>query len=64
MYQIKTIVNRLDNADEFDEEINRALADGWQTKEILLVNPNQPMNGTTYFHIMLVCTMLKEEAEE
>jgi hypothetical protein len=38
MKQIKTIKNRLDNNVAFDEEVNNAIAEGWQlTKREVLV---------------------------
>lgn len=30
MLEIKTIKNRLDNAESFDKEVNAALAEGWE----------------------------------
>ena len=30
MLEIKTVINRLDNATDFDDEVNKALAEGWE----------------------------------
>lgn len=58
--KIKTIKNRLDNAAQFDEDVNAALADGWvlARREVLL--PQQPHCGGTYLHIMLYAELQKE----
>ena len=50
--QIKTIRNRLDKAEQFDEDVNEALADGWYLVKRYTLNP-----GTEDRHCMLVAEL-------
>jgi hypothetical protein len=58
MQQIKTITKRLDNASEFDREVNAALAEGWTLAErkVLLM---QAQPNDTYMHNMLYAELEK-----
>lgn len=63
MKQIKTIKNRLDNADNFDAEVNAALADGWQlTKREVLMPTSQ--DRVHYTYIMLYAELERDEITE
>lgn len=66
--EIKTIKNRLDNAEDFDRVVNAALADGWHLTRRDVILPVQPNAGNTYFHTMLYAELVKRdppaEAEE
>lgn len=57
--EIKTIKNRLDNAESFDADVNAALADGWRLTRRDFILPIQPHTGTTYFHTMLYAELVK-----
>ena len=58
--EIKTIVDRLDNAKSFDDKVNAALADGWRmVKREVLMPPSQPNTGFTFFYTMLYAEMEK-----
>lgn len=57
--QIKTIKNRLDNAEAFDSSVNAALDDGWVLKKRLVLEPHQPHTGNTYFYTMLYAELEK-----
>ena len=57
MKQIKTIKNRLDNAEIFDDEVNAALAEGWCLTRREVIRPNAHPVGETSF------TMLYAELE-
>lgn len=54
--KIKTVRMRLDNSEDFDEEVNNALADGWILKARYTLNPQ-----TTDKHIMLIAELEKED---
>ncbi len=59
MKQIKTIKNRLDNAELFDDAVNAALAEGWQlTKRKALMPKSQ--NEKMLTHIMLYAELERE----
>lgn len=63
MKQIKTIKNRLDNAESFDKEVNAALAEGWQlTKREVLQPKAQSESLQTY--TMLYAELEREEITE
>lgn len=53
MKQIKTIKNKLDNANQFDAAVNAALQDGWTLTERKVLQPPSQPSGSTYFNIML-----------
>lgn len=60
MKQIKTIKYRLDNAEDFDKEVNVALAEGWTlTARKVLLPPSQP-NTSNYFNFMVYAELEKE----
>lgn len=62
--QIKTIKNRLDNTENFDSEVNKALAEGWILGKRMVLTPTQPITGSTYFHTMLYVELYKPDPEE
>lgn len=63
MKQIKTIKNRLDNAESFDKEVNAALAEGWQlTKREVLQPKAQSESMQTY--TMLYAELEREKEPE
>lgn len=49
MLQIKTIVYRVDNAERFDEAVNKAIQSGWRlTKREVIIPKAQANNQYTY----------------
>lgn len=62
--QIKTIKNRLDNAEAFDSSVNAALNDGWVLKKRLVLQPHQPTGGINYFHTMLYAELEKPDQDQ
>lgn len=58
MLQIKTIKNRLDNVEAFDNEVNRAIENGWKLKERRVLQPLAQASNYTF--IMLYAEMEKE----
>ena len=61
MKQIKTIVDRLNNANDFDIVVNAAIQGGWVlTVRKVLLPQSQPNNGSTFTHIMLYAELEKE----
>lgn len=61
--QIKTIRYRLDDAEKFDEAVNKALSEGWiLTKKYILEGKN--LGGSTFSHNMLIAEMVKDETPE
>ena len=52
MKQIKTIVNRLDNHEDFDEEVNRALSDGWSLIERRVIVPKAQATNYYTYHML------------
>lgn len=62
--QIKTIKDRLDNNENFDGEVNKALAEGWILGKRMVLTPTQPITGSTYFHIMLYAELYRSDPEE
>ena len=56
--QIKTIKNRLDNNEDFDIEVNKALSEGYILTKRAVLTPNQPNSGT-YMHTMLYAELVK-----
>lgn len=62
--KIKTITDRLDNAENFDKKVNAALADGWIiVKREVLQPPSQPSTGGVYFNTMLYAELEKAETK-
>lgn len=55
--EIKTVRDRLDNADAFDAEVNQALAEGWILKKRYISDPK-----TDGGYRMLVAELVKDEA--
>lgn len=55
--KIKTIKNRLNNAEQFDKELNRALADGYQLIRRDIV-PGFSLTGGGCLHNMLYAEMV------
>ena len=50
MKQIKTIRKWLDEAEDFDTEVNRALRDGWELKNCKVLKPvEQPARHTVLY---------------
>lgn len=63
--QIKTIKNRLDNAEEFDTDVNKALSEGYLLTRRTIIIPNQPANNSTSFlHNMLYAELVKYDESE
>lgn len=62
--QIKTIKNRLDNAKAFDSEVNTAISEGWVLKKRLVLQPNQPITISIYFHTTLCAEMEKPDQDQ
>lgn len=58
MKQIKTIRSRLDNAKDFDTEVNRALRDGWELKKRRILRPLAQSTDR------YTCTILYAELEK
>lgn len=57
--QIKTVVGRLDNAENFDTQVNKFLKDGWSLKRRYLSTPRQ--GGTLNYYRMLIAELVKED---
>lgn len=47
MLQIKTIVDRLEDADQFDNEVNAAIAEGWMLKKREVLLPRSQSESLT-----------------
>ena len=60
MKQIKTIRNRLDNADKFDREVNEALRAGLELKYRTVIVPMAQCDTLHTYH-MLYAEMEREE---
>ena len=60
--KIKTIKNRLDNNDYFDEEVNKALSEGWVLTKRIVLEPYRPNTGQTYY-TMLYAELVKYDSE-
>ena len=60
MKQIKTIRNRLDNAEEFDREVNVALRLGWKLKRRAVIVPRTG-TGSYISYTMLYAELEREE---
>ena len=64
MKQIKTIKDRLDNAEAFDKAVNSALREGWQLTKREVIRPAaQPTNGAI-LHSILYAELEHEEITE
>lgn len=63
MKQIKTIKNRLDNAEDFDLKVNMAIADGWELKKRKVLKP-AAQSEEKYTYIMLYAELEKETDHE
>lgn len=61
--QIKTIKNRLDNAEAFDAAVNEALANGWAMVKRELITNEQP-RCDTFFYSMLYAELVKNDPVE
>ena len=61
MMQIKTVVGRLDNAENFDTQVNKFLKDGWSLKRQYLSTPRQ--GGTLNYYRMLIAELVKEDTK-
>lgn len=59
MKQIKTIRSRLDNAKDFDTEVNRALRDGWELKKRRILRP-VAQSTDRYTYTILYAELEKE----
>lgn len=62
--QIKTITNKLNNTEDFDTEVNKAISEGWILTKRTVLMPNQPITGSTYFNTMLYAELYKPDPEE
>lgn len=60
--KIKTIRNRLDNAQDFDQELNTALADGYQLVRRDVI-PGFRLDGGNYLHNMLYAELVQLDPE-
>lgn len=58
--EIKTIKNRIDNEDDFDKAVNKALAEGWTLKKRYIL-PGGPAKHDTFLHNMLIAELVKGE---
>lgn len=64
MKQIKTIRYKFYHSEEFDSDVNKALADGWTlTKRLVLQPTAQPHSDSTYFNNMLYAELEKDVTE-
>lgn len=54
---IKTIVRRLDNAEDFDRSVNEAIAGGWILDKRYISQPTT--QGSYYVHGMLIAEMIR-----
>lgn len=63
MKQIKTIKNRLDNNEEFDNEVNTAIKEGWTLvkRDIILPIAQSPL---TTFYTMLYAELERDVYNE
>lgn len=61
MTQIKTVVSRIDNAENFDTQVNKYLKDGWSLKRRYLSTPRQ--GGTLNYYRMLIAELVKEDTK-
>lgn len=61
--EIKTISNRLDNAKEFDAEVNDALAEGWALVKREVLRIDQPRRDI-FFYSMLYAELVKLDPVE
>ena len=59
MKQIKTIRSRLDNAKDFDLEVNMAIADGWELKKRRILRP-VAQSEERYTYTILYAELEKE----
>lgn len=61
--KIKTIVQTINDAERFDNEVNAALEDGWVLKKREMFHQSQP-TSSAYFNSMLYAELVKEEHEQ
>lgn len=57
--EIKTIVWRLDNAEDFDKSVNEAIAEGWLLDKRYIVQATA--QGGYYVHRMLIAEMIRPD---
>lgn len=57
--EIKTIVKRLDNAEDFDKSVNEAIAEGWILNKRCIAQANT--QGGYYVHRMLIAEMIRPD---
>ena len=62
MLQIKTIRYRLDSPNNFDNDVNVALREGWTLKKRTVLRPIS-QSDTSYTHMMLYAELEMEVAE-
>ena len=63
MLQIKTVRHRLDNACQFDDEVNNLLHEGWLLKKRTVLRPFCQGNSM-FTHIILYAELEKEVADD
>jgi hypothetical protein len=63
MKQIRTVRYRLDNACQFDNEVNNLLLEGWLLKKRTVLRPFCQSNSM-FIHIMLYAELEKEVADD
>lgn len=56
--KVKTIIKRMDCAEEFDSCVNEALEDGWILKKRKVLQQKQPRSDT-YYSSMLYAELVK-----
>ena len=61
--KIKTIVNRLDNASDFDKRVNQALEKGWNLTKREVIKPSV-QSAEKYTYTMLYAELEMSAIEE
>lgn len=60
MKQIKTITYPLNRAEEFDNEVNAALADGWELTKRAVLGPSPTQDKTIIVYAVCYAELEKE----
>lgn len=64
MIEIKTIAAKLENLNNFDEQVNEALAEGWELVRREVLPPRQVATAPTLLYAELERVIETEEEEE
>lgn len=64
MKQIKTVIARRDYEAQFDEKVNKALADGWKLVKRFLAPSEAHSSLTMQYHPIWVAYLEKEVPDE